>query len=111
MRVCLHVPPQVVVTMIVARLAQRDCVEKGWLLDGYPRSASQADALAAAGITPDVFLLLEVGERGGGGTGRGGEARLKLPRRGASPVLLVCPAIPFPPHASREAARPPSRGA
>ena len=33
---------------------------QGWLLDGYPRSADQADAIAAEGINPDVFLLLDV---------------------------------------------------
>jgi len=42
------------------RLAQRDAQENGWLLDGYPRSASQATALEAAGIKPEIFILLEV---------------------------------------------------
>ena len=43
------------------RLAQSDAQERGWLLDGYPRSASQAAALEAAGIKPQLFILLEVG--------------------------------------------------
>ena len=46
--------------MVKNRLAQADCRERGWLLDGYPRSESQAEALEQAGIKPDVFLLLEV---------------------------------------------------
>lgn len=32
----------------------------GWLLDGYPRSASQAEAIVKENITPDVFLLINV---------------------------------------------------
>ena len=46
--------------MVKNRLAQPDAVSKGWLLDGYPRSASQGAALEAAGIHPELFLLLEV---------------------------------------------------
>jgi len=54
------VPDEVVITMVKNRLAEDDAQTKGWLLDGYPRSASQAAALKEAGIEPDVFLLLEV---------------------------------------------------
>ena len=46
--------------MVKNRLAQPDAQTKGWLLDGYPRSASQGAALEAAGIRPELFLLLEV---------------------------------------------------
>jgi len=53
------VPDALVVKLVKARLAQPDCA-KGWLLDGYPRSKAQADALKAAGIEPNVFLNLEV---------------------------------------------------
>ena len=45
---------------VKARLDQEDCKTKGWLLDGFPRSGPQAEALAAAGITATHFLLLEV---------------------------------------------------
>lgn len=44
----------------VFRLAQKDVEENGWLLDGYPRSPSQADAIEKEGIRPDLFLLVEV---------------------------------------------------
>jgi adenylate kinase len=54
------VPDEVVITMVKNRLAEDDAQTKGWLLDGYPRSASQAAALKEAGIEPDIFLLLEV---------------------------------------------------
>ena len=45
--------------MVKNRLAQSDAQSNGWLLDGYPRSASQGAALEAAGIHPELFLLLE----------------------------------------------------
>ena len=54
------VPDEVVVTMVKDRLAQPDAQDGGWLLDGYPRSKSQADAITAAGIVPEVFILLDV---------------------------------------------------
>ena len=42
------------------RLDQDDCKTNGWLLDGFPRTPAQAEALAAAGITADCFLFLNV---------------------------------------------------
>lgn len=54
------VPDQLIIDIIIARLAETDCVEKGWLLDGFPRTRAQADALSGAGLTPDAFLLLDV---------------------------------------------------
>ena len=54
------VPDSCVVSMVVDALDTPDAKSKGWLLDGYPRSASQADAIAKEGIEPDVFLLLDV---------------------------------------------------
>ena len=52
------VPNSVVVGMVTTRLAAPDAAA-GWLLDGYPRSAEQADAIEAAGVRPDVFILVE----------------------------------------------------
>lgn len=54
------VPDEIVVMMVKDRLSQPDSTEKGWLLDGYPRSSSQATALQAYGFQPDLFILLEV---------------------------------------------------
>jgi adenylate kinase len=54
------VPDEVVVDMVVDRLSQQDVAEAGWLLDGYPRSASQAEAINKREIRPDVFLLINV---------------------------------------------------
>lgn len=51
---------QVVVEMVKGVLAQPDAQEKGWLLDGYPRSGEQAEAIEKESIRPDVFLLVNV---------------------------------------------------
>ncbi|CAJ2655316.1 unnamed protein product [Trifolium pratense] len=53
------VPDEIVV---MDRLLKPDSAEKGWLLDGYPRSLSQATALKELGFKPDIFILLEVSE-------------------------------------------------
>uniref|UniRef100_A0A0A9CTK7 adenylate kinase n=1 Tax=Arundo donax TaxID=35708 RepID=A0A0A9CTK7_ARUDO len=54
------VPDQVVTDMAVSRLSQPDAQERGWLLDGYPRSFSQAQSLESRKIRPDIFIVLEV---------------------------------------------------
>ncbi|XP_078433112.1 adenosine monophosphate kinase [Wolffia australiana] len=56
------VPDEIVVKMVKERLLQPDAEEKGWLLDGYPRSLSQAHALESFGINPELFILLDVDE-------------------------------------------------
>lgn len=54
------VPNSVVVEMVVHRLSQPDVQEHGWLLDGYPRSGDQAEAIVQEGIKPDLFVLISV---------------------------------------------------
>ncbi|ESW03303.1 hypothetical protein PHAVU_011G003000 [Phaseolus vulgaris] len=56
------VPDEIVVMMVRDRLLKPDSKENGWLLDGYPRSLSQATALKGFGFEPHTFLLLEVDE-------------------------------------------------
>lgn len=56
------VPNEIVVMMVKDRLLQPDSQENGWLLDGYPRSLSQATALKEFGFQPDLFIVLEVNE-------------------------------------------------
>lgn len=43
----LLVPDSITIPMIVERLSRRDC-DSGWILDGFPRNPSQADALLKA---------------------------------------------------------------
>ena len=48
--------------MVKDRLNEADCVESGWLLDGFPRTPAQAAALADAGVAADCFIFLNVPE-------------------------------------------------
>jgi len=54
------VPDDVMIGIIIDRLADTDCTDQGWLLDGFPRTAAQADALDEAGVNADCFLFLDV---------------------------------------------------
>jgi adenylate kinase len=51
------VPNDVVVAMVKNKLY---AAPNGWLLDGFPRSLTQAEALEALDIHPQLFILLEV---------------------------------------------------
>lgn len=53
------VPDSVVIGMVEERIAQPDCTD-GFMLDGFPRTLAQAEALEAAGVKLDVVLVLEV---------------------------------------------------
>ncbi|GMH79834.1 hypothetical protein TL16_g08291 [Triparma laevis f. inornata] len=54
------VSDEVIIGVVKERLAQEDCQERGWLLDGFPRTLAQADALSAAGISCVSFVFLKV---------------------------------------------------
>ncbi|KAG9416870.1 hypothetical protein AC1031_001261 [Aphanomyces cochlioides] len=54
------VPDDLIVGVIMERLEQSDCVVHGWLLDGFPRTEAQAQAMIDAGIVPDIVLVLDV---------------------------------------------------
>ena len=54
------VPDDVIIGIVRDRLGSDDCKEKGWLLDGFPRTGVQAEALAKEGIEADKFVLLNV---------------------------------------------------
>jgi len=54
------VPDEVIIGVVKDRLEQSDCKSCGWLLDGFPRTPAQAEALASAGVSADCFLFLNV---------------------------------------------------
>lgn len=54
------VPDEIVTDMVAARLAREDAKQKGWLLDGYPRSLAQAQSLEKMQIRPDLYIVLDV---------------------------------------------------
>jgi len=57
------VPDEITIPMILDRLAKPDC-EAGWILDGFPRNPSQAEALLAgletAGTPLDAVIEIEL---------------------------------------------------
>lgn len=53
------VPDEVVIGIIKERLAKGDC-ENGFILDGFPRTIPQAEALDAMGISIDKVVDIEV---------------------------------------------------
>jgi len=57
------VPDEVVIGMILERIAKPDCAQ-GFMLDGFPRTAPQAEALDAAMVAAkvelDAVVLIEV---------------------------------------------------
>lgn len=57
------VPDELIIKIIKERLQEDDCKERGWLLDGFPRTRAQADALIDAGIDADCFLILNVSDK------------------------------------------------
>lgn len=55
------VPDDVVIGIIRERLAQEDC-RNGFILDGFPRTVPQAQALDEMGVTIDRVINLEVAD-------------------------------------------------
>ena len=55
------VPDEVVINILKERIAQDDC-KKGFILDGFPRTVPQAEALDAMGVQIDCVLSLEVAD-------------------------------------------------
>lgn len=55
------VPDEVVIGIIKERLAEDDC-KNGFILDGFPRTIPQAEALDKMGITIDKAISIEVAD-------------------------------------------------
>lgn len=61
----LLVPDEVVIGMVIERIGREDCA-RGFMLDGFPRTRPQAEALDLAltrsGVALDAVVLLEVAD-------------------------------------------------
>ena len=55
------VPDEVVIGIIRDRLAQEDC-KKGYILDGFPRTIPQAEALEEMGILIDYVIEIQMAD-------------------------------------------------
>lgn len=53
------VTDEIIIGMVKERIAQEDCAN-GFLLDGFPRTVPQADAVAEAGIDIDAVIEIDV---------------------------------------------------
>ncbi|MDQ2993666.1 MAG: adenylate kinase [Pseudomonadota bacterium] len=53
------VPDDVIINLVQDRIAEPDCVN-GFLFDGFPRTARQAEAIVAAGIKIDHVIEVDV---------------------------------------------------
>lgn len=54
------VPDELMMSMILERLAQDDCRAHGWVLDGFPRTEMQARVMLANNVIPDVVIVIDV---------------------------------------------------
>lgn len=53
------VSDDIIIRLVKERIVQQDC-DKGFLLDGFPRTIPQADALKQAGVKLDYVLEIDV---------------------------------------------------
>lgn len=53
------VPDDLIIRMVKVRISEPDC-KNGFLLDGFPRTLAQAEALASAGVALDAVIEINV---------------------------------------------------
>lgn len=47
------VPDTIITRALANRLNKQDCIQKGWVLHGFPRDLDQAQMLGAMGYSPN----------------------------------------------------------
>lgn len=53
------VPDEIPISLIRRRLLMQDCFDKGWVLDGFPRTVDQVKALEKMGVQPTRFISIK----------------------------------------------------
>ena len=51
-----EVPPELLLELPKEKLSMGECVSKGWILEGFPSTPTQARAMLSAGLLPTRFL-------------------------------------------------------
>ncbi|XP_034520636.1 adenylate kinase 8 isoform X4 [Ailuropoda melanoleuca] len=56
----MAVPDSIIMKVLSRRLSQQDCVQKGWVLHGFPKDLDQAHMLNSLGFQPNRVFFLNV---------------------------------------------------
>lgn len=56
----MAVPDSIITKALAERLSQQDCIQKGWVLHGFPRDLDQARMLTSMGYSPNRVFFLNV---------------------------------------------------
>ena len=56
----MSIPDELIEPIVLARLRERDCRDKGWVMDGWPRTAEQAQRLVDQELLPQIAVVLQV---------------------------------------------------
>ncbi|XP_069438201.1 adenylate kinase 8 isoform X5 [Ovis canadensis] len=56
----IAVPDNIIMKVLKQRLDQQDCVERGWVLHGFPRDLDQAHTMDSQGYKPNRVFFLNV---------------------------------------------------
>ncbi|KAM9206916.1 adenylate kinase 8 isoform 2-T2 [Dugong dugon] len=56
----MAVPDNIILKVLTKRLNQQDCIQRGWVMHGYPRDLDQAHLLESLGHKPNRVFLLNV---------------------------------------------------
>ena len=55
-----EIPEDLMVTIVAKRVQMRDCYENGWVIENFPRTREQAEALTARSIVPNFVFVTQV---------------------------------------------------
>ncbi|KAJ3090543.1 Adenylate kinase 8, partial [Quaeritorhiza haematococci] len=55
-----NAPQEIIQDLICHRLKRKDCIERGWILDGFPTTTAQAEYLRDRGILPNRVIWLGI---------------------------------------------------
>jgi adenylate kinase len=55
-----RIPDTLLFPLVKERLSKLDCVSRGWVLHGFPRTTDQAESLASNGFSPNRVFFLDI---------------------------------------------------